>query len=122
MEYIEVVDKVRSVFEHVDARNVFEHVAFQIDIIGEASGSFYFEIAGRSAVVEPYDYHDNDGVFEASAKILCECADRERTMHEAMADGLIKFTGDEKKLNMCFEKVKLPPKKKKSKKISEDAE
>ena len=36
---------VRKTFENADARNVFEHVAIQINVVGEGEGIFYFEVA-----------------------------------------------------------------------------
>ena len=45
MTYDELVLKVREVFENANAKEIYEHVAVQIDVTGEAAGTFYIEIA-----------------------------------------------------------------------------
>ena len=47
MTYDELVLKVREVFENANAKEIYEHVAVQIDVTGEAAGTFYIEIAER---------------------------------------------------------------------------
>ncbi len=43
--YEQIVQKVRKTFENADAREIFEHVAIEVDIVGEGAGAFYFEVA-----------------------------------------------------------------------------
>lgn len=105
--YEEVVKKVRKTFEHADARQIFEHVAIEVDIVGEGAGAFYFEIAERAVCVEPYNYYDNDGVITATAEVLLKLADKKFTIQDAMEKGLLRFAGDERKLKNCIEKVKV---------------
>ena len=59
--YEQIVKKVRKTFENADAREIFELVAIEVDIVGEGAGAFYFEVAERACVVEPYNYYNNDG-------------------------------------------------------------
>ena len=55
MTYEELVLRVRDVYENADAREVFEHIAVQVNVEGEAAGAFYLEVADRQVCVEPYD-------------------------------------------------------------------
>lgn len=105
--YEYIVEKVRKTFEHADARQVFEHVAIEVDIVGEGAGAFYFEIAERAVCVEPYNYYDNDGRITATAEILIMLADKKITIKDAMEKGLIRFEGNEHKFFNCIKKVKV---------------
>lgn len=107
MTYEDVVYRVQRVFEDADVRMIFEHVAFQLNIVGEAEGSFYIEIAGRQLCVEPYDYYDHDGMFFASAQIYCDLADRKYTILDAWKQGLLRYEGNEEKLFLCLRNLKL---------------
>lgn len=108
MTYEEIVKKVRTTFEHADARNVFEHIAFEIDVIGEGAGAMYFEIANRSCVIEPYNYYDNDGIITGDSAVIAMLAAKKIHLKEALEEGLVTFKGDQRKLNLVLEKVKLP--------------
>ena len=108
MTFDEIVKTVRRTYEHADARNVFEHVAFEIDVIGEGAGAMYFEIANRACVIEPYNYYDNDGVITANSKMILKLATKKIHLAEAIEEGLVTFTGNERKLKLVLEKVKLP--------------
>ena len=44
MTYEEIVNIVRDNLENADAREIFEHIAFQFNITGEGSGAFYIEV------------------------------------------------------------------------------
>lgn len=105
--YEYIVEKVRKTFEHADARQVFEHVAIEVDIVGEGAGAFYFEVAERAVCVEPYNYYDNDGVITATADVLLKLADKKLSMKDALEKGLIRFQGNEPKFLSCVEKVKV---------------
>lgn len=108
MVYEDVVYKVRNTFEYADARRIYEHIAFEIDIVGEASGAMYFEISNRECVVEPYNYYDNDGVFTSSAEVLIKLANLEVHLKEALENGMLRFEGNEHKLKLCLENIRLP--------------
>ncbi len=118
MRYEEVVEKVQSVYENADARDIFEHIAVQINSVGEGSGAFYLEVAQRKICVEPYDYHDRDGLITASAKTLCDIADQKIAFLDAYGQGLLKYEGNMDKFHILA-KIRLPEKKKgtKAKKV-----
>jgi len=106
MTYEMIVEKVREAFEYADAREIFEHVAMQINIVGEGEGAFYIEIAERHVSVEPYDYYDRDGLFTASAEVLLQLAEGKTTFVQAVESGKMTYAGNQNKLCL-LNKVKL---------------
>ncbi len=107
MTYEQIVSKVRKTFENADAREIFEHVAFEIDIIGEGAGAFYFEVAERAVTVEPYNYYNNDGRIIATADVILQLATCKINMRQAWQQGLFRFEGNEVKLQLCMDKIKV---------------
>lgn len=100
MTYEEIVMQVRENFEDADARNIFEHVAVQVNIIGEGSGAFYIEVAERQVSVEPYDYYDRDGLITADAETILKVARGELPAKEAMELGRLRAEGNWEKLKL----------------------
>ena len=98
MTYTEMVEKIRNVYEYADARNIFEHIAMQINISGDGAGIMYMEVADRAGVVEPYDYKDRDGEIFIEGKNVDELLNSGLTLDEARDRGLIRYVGSEKKL------------------------
>jgi hypothetical protein len=107
MTYEDIVYTVRKTFENADARNVFEHVAIQINVIGEGEGIFYFEVAERHCCVEPYDYYDRDGLMITTGQVLKDLCEKKYSMRSAIEEGKIKFEGNLRKLNLCLDNIKL---------------
>jgi putative sterol carrier protein len=70
MKYEEIVQLVRDSVIDADVSDYKKHLAVQFNVTGEGEGIFYLEIKDGAIYVEPYDYHDNDVVFEASAETL----------------------------------------------------
>ncbi len=108
MTYEDIVYKVRGTFESADARRIFEHIAFEIDIIGEGAGAMYFEVSNRSCVIEPYNYYDNDGVITATADVLIKLANLELHLKDALEQGLLRFEGNNYKMQLCLDNIRLP--------------
>ncbi len=107
MTYEEIVEMVRKAFEYADARNIFEHVAFQVNIVGEGSGAFYIEVAQRQICVEPYDYHDRDGLVTCTAEVIKSICMKQVTLQQAYDRGMIKYEGNIEKLDTCIRNIKL---------------
>ena len=107
MTYEQIVDMVRKVFENADARTVYEHVAIQVNVIGEGAGAFYFEVADRQCCIEPYDYYDRDGLIITDAQTLRDLCSKKVTMSESLRDGTMKYDGDYRKLKLCLANIKL---------------
>lgn len=106
MTYEDIVFKVREGFENADAREIHEHIAIQVNIVGEGSGAFYIEVAERSAVVEPYDYYDRDGLFTTDADTIIAIAAGELSLEDAVQAGKLSVEGNPEKLKL-FAKVKV---------------
>jgi len=102
----QIVKKVRKTFENADAREVFEHVAIEVDIVGEGAGAFYFEVAERACIIEPYNYYNHDGRIIASADVVLQLAAKKMSVRDAWYNGLIKYEGNEVKFNLVLDKVK----------------
>jgi len=98
MRYEEIVEKVRSVYEfEADARNIFEHIAVQVDIVGEGQGTFYVEVANRQICVEPYDYKDRDGLMITDCDTIMAIANKKMTFEQALEQKRIRIEGDKEK-------------------------
>ena len=108
MTYNEIVLRVREVFEYADARNIFEHIAIQVNITGEGEGIFYIEIAQRQISVEPYDYYDRDGILTVDSKILLDMCDKQYSFRYAYEHGLMLYQGNIRKLMACLNNIQLP--------------
>lgn len=98
MTYEEVVEKVRAAYENADARDIFEHIAVQVNVIGEGAGIFYLEIADRQISVEPYDYYDRDALIITSAETIFDIADGKISFHDAYHTGVLQCQGNMDKL------------------------
>lgn len=108
LTYGDIVRKVRATFEHADARTIFEHIAIEIVMVGEGSGVFYFEVAERACVIEPYNYYDHDGVLTGDTSVFLKLASKELHVSEALEQGLLKYEGDMRKLKLCLDNLRLP--------------
>lgn len=106
--YEQIVKRVRKTFENADAREVFEHIAIEVDIVGEGAGAFYFEIAERACIVEPYNYYNHDGRIIATADVILKLAAKKMTLREAWHTGQIKYEGNEVKFQLLLDKVRVP--------------
>lgn len=111
MTYEELVLKVRDVYEYADAREVYEHVAVQVNVTGEAAGAFYIEIANRQVCVEPYDYHDRDVLVTADTSAILSVLDGSLDYKTAISSGAFRVDGNPEKVAL-FNKVKLSKRKK----------
>lgn len=106
--YEQIVKRVRKTFENADAREVFEHVAIEVDIVGEGAGAFYFEVAQRACTVEPYNYYNHDGRIIATADVILKLAAKKMSVRDAWYNGLLQYEGNEVKFNLLLDKVKVP--------------
>lgn len=104
MEFSEIVERVRSVYENADARSVFEHVALQINLEGDVKGIFYIEVADRRVCVEPYEYFDKDGIVFISEQTIYDIIDHKMNFQEALNRGLMKIEGNKNKFKL-FEQI-----------------
>lgn len=94
MTYSELVEKVRTAYENVDANFISDHVAFQFNITGEAEGAFYVEISDGKVKVEPYEYYDRDVLVTTSAENLLDIVNGKLDPVKAYLTGKVKAEGN----------------------------
>ncbi|MDE6961457.1 MAG: SCP2 sterol-binding domain-containing protein [Lachnospiraceae bacterium] len=75
MTYADFFAEIKGRFMEADVSDIKEHLAYQFNITGEASGIFYVEVKDGKLCVEPYEYFDRDAMFTCSAQTLRELAD-----------------------------------------------
>jgi len=102
MTYETLVEKIRNVYEYADARNIFEHIAIQINIEGEGAGILYLEVADRAVCVEPYDYYDKDGLVRINSSTVIELVEGRLSFKEGIEKGLIQYEGNMNKLKALY--------------------
>lgn len=53
-----------------DVSDITEHLAYQFNVTGDASGIFYVEVKDGKLYIEPYEYYDRDAMFTGSADLF----------------------------------------------------
>lgn len=106
MTYEEVVLMVRDLYENADAREVFEHIAIQFNVTGEAEGAFYVEVADRQICVEPYEYYDRDLLVTIDTEVLVGLLKHKLNYADVIQSGAIQIAGNMEKYAL-LSKVKL---------------
>ena len=74
MTYAEFFSEIKGKFMEADISDITEHLAYQFNIVGEASGIFYVEAKDGKVHVEPYEYFDRDAMFTCTAETLMNLA------------------------------------------------
>lgn len=98
--FSELVDRIRAVYEYADARNIFEHVAIEIDITGEGHGALYLEVANRAICIEPYNYFDRDGRITIDSEAVIDILEGRLTGEKAFEEKRLCYEGDFRKLSL----------------------
>lgn len=98
MTYAEFFTEIKSEFMDADVSDIREHLAYQFNITGEASGIFYVEVRDGVLHVEPYEYFDRDVMFTCSAATL-------RDMADGKLDPVLAFTIQKLKVEGNFDKA-----------------
>lgn len=98
MTYADFFAEMKGRFMEADVSDITEHLAYQFNITGEASGIFYVEVKDGKLFVEPYEYFDRDALFVCSAQTLRELAD-------GKLDPVLAFTVQKLKVEGNMEKA-----------------
>lgn len=98
MTYADCFAEIKGKFLESDIRDVQEHLAFQFNIVGEGSGIFYVEAKEGKLYIEPYEYHDRDAMFTATAEVFMKIA-------EGKLDPIVAFTMQKLKVEGNIEKA-----------------
>ena len=94
MTYAEYFSYVKTQFMNADVSDIKEHLAYQFNIIGEASGIFYVEVKEGNLYVEPYEYFDRDAIFICSSETLFKLAEGKTDPILAFTTGKLKVEGN----------------------------
>uniref|UniRef100_UPI004056E91C SCP2 sterol-binding domain-containing protein n=1 Tax=Acetatifactor sp. TaxID=1872090 RepID=UPI004056E91C len=97
MTYSEYFASVKTKFMGTDVSDIKEHLAYQFNIVGEASGIFYVEIKDGQLFIEPYEYFDRDAIFTATAEVFNDIMDGKLDPVAAFTQLKIKVEGNMEK-------------------------
>ncbi|MCD7751135.1 MAG: SCP2 sterol-binding domain-containing protein [Lachnospiraceae bacterium] len=84
--------QIKEKLELTDSTVLSGHAAYEFHI-SDPDGIFYVEISDGRIDVQPYDYHDNQGVFTASAATYEALCEGSLTPITAYAAGRLKISG-----------------------------
>ncbi len=100
MRYEELVENVRAATKHAAVSRAVGHVAYQFNVVGEAEGAFYLEIADGKINVEPYEYYDRDIIIVTSADVIMQMVEGKLMPKAAYSNGMLTIYGDVQQLNI----------------------
>lgn len=94
MTFQENFEKLKGIFMEADLTKLDEDLAFQINLTGDGSGTFYAEYKGGKLSVEPYDYHDRDAALTADSDVFIKIALGKLDPIQAFFTGKLKVDGN----------------------------
>ena len=97
MTYAEFFSEIKGKFMAADVSDIHEHLAYQFNITGEASGIFYVEVKDGKISVEPYEYFDRDVLLIGSADTFMKIAENKLDPVLAFTLQKLKFEGNVEK-------------------------
>lgn len=109
MTYEEIFSKSKELILSNDASGIGEHLAVEVDIVGEGAGAFYIELKDGNLFVEPYEYYDRDCKLIVSGEDFIKICDGSLDAVKAFTNGSLKIEGDidkALKLSEIFNAVK----------------
>ncbi len=93
MTYEEIFDKTKNALSSADVSGVKEHIAVEVDIIGEGAGAFYIEIKDGKCDIQPYEYYDRDCRLIATGEDFLKIVDGSLDAVKAFGMGKLKVEG-----------------------------
>ena len=93
MTFEEILEKVKEVGAKADVSNM-DFLAVQINLTGDAAGTFYVEVKDHKVSVEPYDYADRNCALTISAENFLQLLDGKLDPVKAFTFGKLKVDGD----------------------------
>ena len=105
MTYQELVEEIRKLYEEVDASEIEEHFAIQININGEAEGALYIEFVDGQIEVQPYEYFDRDLIINTDFETAIDLANGDIEMYDAYAEEKITVWGNLDKAIEIYETI-----------------
>lgn len=114
MTYEEIVQTAKIEFLKRDVSSFQQHLAVQVDIIGEGEGAFYVELKDGNLSVEPYEYYDHHVKLIATGEDFLKITNGSLNAVVAYTTGRLHIEGDLGKaleLQQIIESVKKTEKK-----------
>ena len=105
MTYQELVEEIRKLYEEVDASEIEEHFAIQININGEAEGALYIEFVDGQIEVQPYEYFDRDLIINTDFETAIDLANGDIEISDAYAEEKITVWGNLDKAIEIYETI-----------------
>lgn len=93
MTFQDFFNEVAPLCAGARVEDIHEHLAYQFNIVGEASGAFYVEVKDQVVYVEPYEYYDRDVAFTAKAEVFKKIIAGEMDPVFAFTTGKLKVDG-----------------------------
>ena len=98
LSYEDVVAAAKKKMAAADLTRIKYPIAANVELNGAADGIFYIYIDEANNIsVEPYKYNDYDVEFRADADAFVAVMTGKKNIYDALADGLIKVSGNVKK-------------------------
>lgn len=94
MTYEELVATIKEEASKKEVKGIADHLAYQINIEGEAAGAFYIEVKDGNVIVEPYEYYDRDALITTSAENIMKIMQGKMNPVTAFLSHKIKVEGD----------------------------
>ena len=98
LSYEDVVEAAKKKMAGANLTRIKYPIAANVELNGAADGIFYIYIDEANNIsVEPYKYNDYDVEFRADADAFMAVMNGKKNIYDALADGLIKVSGNVKK-------------------------
>lgn len=94
MTYEEIFSKSKDLILANDASSIGEHLAVEVDIVGEGAGAFYIELKDGNLFSEPYEYYDRDCKLIVSGEDFIKICGGSLDAVKAFTNGSLKIEGD----------------------------
>lgn len=94
MSFQELFSQMREDFIRTDISSVSGKLAIQMNLTGEAAGTFYIEVKDGRLSIEPYEYIDRDVAITIDSKDFQKVAAGKLDPVMAFTTGKLKVDGD----------------------------
>lgn len=94
MSFQEEFQTIREKFIKTNVEGIQEKLAIQINLTGEAEGTFYIEVKDGRLSIEPYEYYDRDVAITIDADDFRKVAAGKLDPVLAFTIGKLKVEGD----------------------------
>jgi len=94
MTYEENFNNFKKILKKADVSKIEGELAFQFNIMGDGQGIFYLKVKDGQLSVEPYEYHDRDAIFIATAKVFTKLVEGKLNPVVAFTTGKLKVEGN----------------------------